>query len=120
MSVLYNNVQMDQETAKNSFFSHTDAVTIKISMSEYHLLINRQTYMVYSNTTVYGGKWVWYMRSLVYFHFFGALNDAFQVQVFSGLDLCTISKTLIACTCRAMQLRFFFKVETLLNNAFNT
>ena len=38
--------------------------------------------MVYSNTAVYDGKLVWYIRSLVYFHFFEALNDAFEVQVF--------------------------------------
>ena len=43
------------------------------------------------------------------------LNDAFEVQFFSGLHFYTLPKTLIAC--RAMQLRFF-KVITLLNNAF--
>ena len=57
------------------------------------------------------------IRSLVYFHFFEALNNgAFEVQFFSGLNFYTLSKTLIAC--RDMQLRFF-KVKTLLNNAFN-
>ena len=56
--------------------------------------------------------------SLVYFHSFEALNDAFEVQFFffQGFSFYTLSKTLIAC--RAMQLRFF-QVETLLNNAFN-
>ena len=54
--------------------------------------------------------------SLVYFHSFEALNDAFEVQFFSGLHIYTLSKTLIAC--RAMQLRYL-KVETRLNNAFN-
>ena len=40
-----------------------------------------------------------------------------KYTLFSGLHFCTLSKTqLIAC--RAMQLRLF-KVETLLNNAFN-
>ena len=57
----------------------------------------------------------WWIWSLVYFHSFEALNDAFEVQFFSGLHFYTLSKTLIAC--RAMQLRFF-KVKTLLNNAF--
>ena len=46
--------------------------------------------------------------------FFEALNDAFEVQCLQGVIIYTVSKTLIAC--RAMQLRFFFKVETLLNN----
>ena len=41
--------------------------------------------------------------------------DAFEVQFFSGLHFYTIPKTLIACT--AMQLRYF-KVKTLLNDAF--
>ena len=41
-----------------------------------------------------------------------ALNDAFEVQFFSGLHFYTLPKTLIAC--RAMQLRFYFKVKTLL------
>ena len=40
--------------------------------------------MVYSITAVYGEKLVPKIRSLVYFHFFEAL-DAFEVQLFSGL-----------------------------------
>ena len=40
----------------------------------------------------------------------------FEVAIFSGLHFYTLPKSLIAC--RAMQLRFF-KVKTLLNNAFN-
>ena len=43
---------------------------------------------------------------LSHFHSFEALNDAFEVQFFSGLHFYTLSKALIAC--RAMQLRFFF------------
>ena len=39
-----------------------------------------------------------------------------KYNFFSGLNFYTLPKTLIAC--RAMQLRFF-KVKTLLNNAFN-
>ena len=39
-----------------------------------------------------------------------------KYKFFSGLHFYTLSKRLIAC--RAMQLRFF-KVETLLNNAFD-
>ena len=65
--------------------------------------------MVYSKSTVYDGKWVWYLRSLAYFHIFEALNNAFEVQFFSGLHFYTLSQTLIAC--RTMQLRFL-KVET--------
>ena len=40
MSMLYNDVQMDQETARNT---KVYAVIIKISMTKYHHLINRQT-----------------------------------------------------------------------------
>ena len=36
--------------------------------------------MVYSNTTVYGGKWVWQIQAPVFIHFFEVLNDAFEVQ----------------------------------------
>ena len=61
-----------------------------------------------------GGKWVWWIWSLVYFHSFEALNDAFEVQYFSGLHLYTLPKTLIACSSD-----FFLCVKTLLNNAFN-
>ena len=53
---------------------------------------------------------------LVYFHSFEALNDAFEVQFFSGLQFYTLPKTLIPF--RTMQLRFFLS-EKLLNNAFN-
>ena len=52
--------------------------------------------------------------SLVRFHFFEALNDAFEVQFFSGLHF---YKLLRHVGHTAMQLRFL-KVETLLNNAF--
>ena len=58
--------------------------------------------MVYSNTAVYGGNEygikIW---SLVYFHLFEALNDAFEVQ-FSGLHSYTLVKTLIVVACRSI------------------
>ena len=42
--------------------------------------------MVYSSSTVYWGKWVWYIHSIPYSHFFEALNNAFEMQLFfSGL-----------------------------------
>ena len=69
----------------------------------------------WSNTAVYGEKLVRCIWSLVYFLFFEALNGAFEVQFLSGLHFYTVWKTLIVC--RDMQLRFF-KVKTLLNNAF--
>ena len=56
------------------------------------------------------------MGRIVHFHFFEALNNAFEVQ-FSGLHFYTLSKTLVAC--RNMQLRFVLILETMLNNAFN-
>ena len=45
--------------------------------------LNKQSGMtIYFNTAVYGEKWVWYFWSLAYFHFFAALNGAFEVQFF--------------------------------------
>ena len=52
---------------------------------------------------------------LIYIHSFEALNDAFEVQLFSGLHFYTLPKTLIPL--RTMQLRFFLS-EKLLNTAF--
>ena len=50
-------------------------------------------------------------KSLVYFHFFEALNDAF----FSELHFYTLSKTLLAC--RDMRLKTdVFQMKSLLNN----
>ena len=43
MSVLYADVHMDQETARNEVY----AVTIKISMTEYHHRINGQAYHLF-------------------------------------------------------------------------
>ena len=50
-------------------------------------------------------------------HLFEALNNAFEVQFFSGLQFYNISHKMI--TCRAMKLRFL-RAETLLNNVFKT
>ena len=47
-----------------------------------------------------------------YFHSFEALNDAFEVHIFSGLHFYPLPDT------DSMQLRFF-KVKTLLNDAFS-
>ena len=41
--------------------------------------------MTYSNTEVYDGKWARWIRSLLLFHYFEALNNVFEVQFFSGL-----------------------------------
>ena len=49
--------------------------------------------MVYSDTAVYGGKWVWWIRSLVYYNFFEALTDAFEVQFFGVSFLQLIKDT---------------------------
>ena len=73
------------------------AVSIKISMTEYHHWINDLVDHLFYNTAVYGEKWVWYFWSLAYFRFFEALNGAFEVQFFSGLQFYTLSKTLMAC-----------------------
>ena len=54
---------------------------------------------------------------LFVFTSFKPLMICFWSANFSGIHSYTLSKTLIACTCWAMQLRFF-KVGTLLNNAF--
>ena len=60
---------------------------------------------IYSNTVVYGENEYMVNLVTVYFHYFEALNDAFEVQIFSGLNFYTLPKTLIAF--RTMQLRFF-------------
>ena len=52
---------------------------------------------------------------LVYFHSFEALNDAFEVQFSQGFIFTPYQTTI---PFRTMQLRFFFKVKKLLNNAF--
>ena len=54
----------------------------------------------------------------IFIHFFEALIGAFEAQFFfRALFLHLISETLIVC--RAMQLRYFACMETLLNNSFN-
>ena len=59
MSVLFN-TQMESINSQSYKSFEIYAVTIKISMNEYHHWINRQDLcQVYSNTGVYGGKWVW-------------------------------------------------------------
>ena len=61
-------------------------------MTEYHHLINSQA-CLFCNTAVYGGNE--YGKSghlIVYFHSFQALNDAFEVQFFSGLHFYTLSR----------------------------
>ena len=60
------------------------------------------------------------MVNLGHFSMFTLLKHLMMLlkyKLFSGLQFYTLPKTLIAC--RAMQLRFFFRVKTLLNNAFN-
>ena len=58
MSVLYDDVQMDQYTARNTKKKiEIYAVNIKISMTKYHHWINCQAYL-YSNTALYGEIWV--------------------------------------------------------------
>ena len=75
---------------------------------------------MYSNTVVNGGKRVWWIWSLDYIYSFEALNDAFEVQFLFRVSFLHLIKDTDSCmTFRAMQLRFF-KVETLLNNAFNS
>ena len=69
---------------------------------------------IYSNTAVYGEKWVWYFWSLAYFRFFEALNGAFEDNFFQGFIFTPYQRHWQH---RDMQLRFF-KVKTLLNNAF--
>ena len=57
---------------------------MKISMTEYHHVINRQTY----GGNEYGKSghfFTFTYRSLVYFHILEARNDAFEAKLFSGL-----------------------------------
>ena len=84
MSVLYDDVQMEQKTARNTKVFEISAVTIKISMTEDHHWRTIRP-MVYSNTEVYGGNGKsghLYIQN--YFHFFETFNDAFKVQFFQA------------------------------------
>ena len=76
-------------------------------MIEYHHLNKPQFLWLIITLQSMGEMSTWLIQSLVYFHFFEALHDIFEVQFFSGLHFYTTSYTLIAC--RAMQLRFFLK-----------
>ena len=80
------------------------AVTIRISMNEYHHWINCQTYAWFTLTqqSMGGNEYMANPVTRLDFHFFEARNDPFKVQ-FSGLHFYILSKTLI--TCRDMQLR---------------
>ena len=70
---------------------------------------------IYSNTAVYGEKWVWYFWSLAYFRFFEALNGAFEVQFFQGLIFTPYQRHWQHVgTCNTD----FFEVKTLLNDAY--
>ena len=68
-------------------------------MTEYHHLINQSAwFMVYSNTTVYGG-FEYGISGHLHISLFEALNN--EEHFLSGLHLYTLSQTLIAC--RVMQ-----------------
>ena len=92
-----------------------DAVTIKKSMTEYHIsglpfILTQQSMGEMSRVSL--------VTCLLIFTLLKHLMMLLKlVQFFSGLHLYTLSKALMAC--KAMQLRCF-KVETLLNNAFKS
>ena len=65
MSVLYNDVQKGQQTARNAKVFEIDAVTIKKSMTEYHHWINVLAAHLFLNTVVYGRKWVWWIWAIL-------------------------------------------------------
>ena len=100
-----------------------DAVTIKISMTEYNKFIKSGLPFIQTQQSMGGGvNEYMYMGSLVtcLFLLFWSTYWCFWSTTSSGLHFYNLSKTLIAC--RAMQIWFFFfKAETfhLLNNAFN-
>ena len=90
----------------------TDAVTIKKSMTEYHHLNMKQSGLPFILIQQYMGENE-YEKSghLSIFTILKHLMVLLKYKI-SGLHFYTLSKTLKAC--RAMQLRFFLKVETLL------
>ena len=83
MSVLYDDDHSGPLNSKEYKRFEIYAVSIKISMTEYHHWINELVVHLF-NTAVYGEKWVWYFWSLAYFCFFEALNGAFEVQFYQG------------------------------------
>ena len=107
MSVFYDDVQMDQLTARN-----TKVFKLMQSLSRY-LWLNITTEITvwltsYSNTVVYGENEYGESSHLSIFTLLKHLMMLLKYK-FSGLYFYTLPKTLIVC--RAMQLRFF-KVET--------
>ena len=71
-------------------------------MTDYHHLINHKAHGL-----IYGRKSMSIVNQVthIYFHFFDALNDAFEVQYLSASYL----HLMITDTDRAMKLRFFFQ-----------
>ena len=83
MSLLYDDVQMDQETGRNTKVLKIYVVIIKISMTGYHHWINGQTYHLFYHSSLWGE-----MSKInpvtCLFHLFEALNNAFEMQLFQG------------------------------------
>ena len=67
-------------------------------MTEYYLINSLAYLFKYSNTAAYRGYEYGKYGHLSYFHLLEAVNNAFEVQFFSGLHFYTLSKTLITCT----------------------
>ena len=119
MSMFYNDVQMDDGSVNSQEYKSFEiyAVTIKISMTEYHQsTFNKPSDWWFILTQ----QSIWWKMSMVnpvtclFFHFFEALNDSFWSAIsFKGFIFYSLSKTLIAG--RVMQIRFC----TWLNNALN-
>ena len=88
------------------------AVTIKISMTEYHHWINSLVHRLLHHYSLWG-KWVWYFWSLAYIlTCLKHLIMHLRCNLFRASYLHPITDT-----CRAMQLRCFLKWKH--NNVFN-
>ena len=112
MAVLYNDVVMDQYNKQpgiQKFEMHAD--TIKISTNEYDPLINRIWF--YSNTKIYGGNefdkcgHLYIFTSLI--HFFWSLVFIMDLFLHHVKDTDSMQG----------HAALMFKVETLLDDAFN-
>ena len=75
---------------------NTKVLILMQSLSRY-LSLNNPSGLWFILTQQSMGKMSMVNRSLIDFHFFEALNGAFEVLFFSGLHFHTLSKTLIAC-----------------------
>ena len=94
------------------------AVTIKIFMTEYHHWINGQAHL-FQHSSLRGRNEEDISGHIVYFHFFEALNGAFELQFFFRASFLHLIKDTDTDSMKGTCSSDFFRVIILLNNAFS-